>query len=145
MLDVACGPGNLAIGFAPYVENCLAIDIEPAMLRVARESANAAATKIQFVQVAVEDLQADAHSFDFVTVGRALHWLPRDPTLSVLERVVAPGGAIAVCHSAASEVSAIGWTAKFRELRRAWSGDHDESRYRPELTTPGLLHQDFTN
>ena len=39
MLDVGCGPGSLAIGFTSFFKECTAIDVEPDMLRVARESA----------------------------------------------------------------------------------------------------------
>jgi SAM-dependent methyltransferase len=131
MLDVACGPGNLAIGFAPYVGTCLAIDIEPEMLRVATEAASQ--TNITFQQTPIEDLTAPQSSFDFVTIGRAIHWLPQEASLAVFERVIAGNGLIAVCAAAATDAPCNAWTANFRDLRRKWSNDYDESRYRPDL------------
>jgi SAM-dependent methyltransferase len=133
MLDVGCGPGNLAIGFAPFVASCTAIDIEPEMLRVARLAAIDAGANVQFFQTSIEQFGAAEDSFDFVTIGRALHWLSRETTLAVLERVVVVGGHLAICGSAATDAPVNAWTAKFREIRRRWSSDPDESRYRPDL------------
>jgi len=35
ILDLGCGPGQLAIAFAPYAASVVAIDPEPKMLRAA--------------------------------------------------------------------------------------------------------------
>jgi ubiquinone/menaquinone biosynthesis C-methylase UbiE len=131
MLDVACGPGNLAIGFAPFVGGCVAVDIEAEMLREGRAAATG--LRIEFVQVAVEDMKAGDGVFDFVTIGRAIHWLDRHATLAVFERVIAKGGRVAVCAALVSDADCNAWEKKFREVRRVWSGDHDEARYRPDL------------
>lgn len=129
LLDVACGPGNLVIGFARFVGSCTAIDREPEMLRAAQAAAAKARIDVTFIQTAIEDPQG-GNDFDFVTIGRALHWLPREATLAVLERVVAPGGRIAICESTASAATLNGWVAKFKEVRKAWAPDWDESRYK---------------
>ena len=68
-----------------------------------------------------------------MTIGRALHWLPREPTIHVLERVIAPGGRIAICGSSHTGASVNGWVTKFRDVRRAWASDSDESRYKVDL------------
>ncbi len=129
LLDVACGPGNLAIGFAPFVGSCTALDREPEMLRAARLAAADAKVDISFIQTRFEDLDCGDCSFDFVTIGRAQHWLAREATLAVLERIVAPGGAIAICGSTVRGSHTNPWVAKFKEVRRAWASDPDESRY----------------
>ena len=56
--------GNLAIGFAPYVAECTAVDLEPEMLRVARELASTANAKIEFVESGIEDLTCEPGSFE---------------------------------------------------------------------------------
>ena len=133
MLDIGCGPGNLAIGFAPFVGVSTAIDVEPEMLHAAQAAAKSAGVEISFVQQPIERLEASANSFDFVTIGRALHWLSPEPTLAVLEEVVSPAGRIAICGSKASDSTANAWNAEFTRLRRAWSADPDESRYRIDV------------
>ncbi len=132
LLDVGCGPGILAIGFAPFVGHSTAIDREPEMLRAAQLAAAEAGVDVKFIQTAIEDLQGE-NDFDFVTIGRALHWLSRETTLAVLERIVAPGGRIAICGSSTRARRSNGWVAKFREVRKAWAPDWDESRYKIDM------------
>ena len=64
VLDVGCGPGNLAIGFAPLTGSCTAIDVEPEMLRVARAAAAEAKVEITFIEKAIEDLDFADNSFN---------------------------------------------------------------------------------
>ncbi len=133
MLDVGCGPGNLVLGFAPFVGSCTAIDPEAEMLRVARANAFAADLHIDFVESAIEGLKLAAAVLDFVTIGRAIHWLPRPETLAVLEQSVAPAGYIAICGSMASDSPLNAWDEQFKNVRRAWASDPDESRYKVDL------------
>jgi SAM-dependent methyltransferase len=132
LLDVGCGPGSLAIGFAPYVGAWTAIDPEGAMLRTARLAAAEANADIAFVETKIEDLECPAGSFDFVTIGRALHWFSSGPALAVLERVISHGGRIAICGSANTDSSMNAWATKFKEVRSVWALDYDESRYKPD-------------
>ncbi|HEX4228720.1 MAG TPA: class I SAM-dependent methyltransferase [Bryobacteraceae bacterium] len=133
MLDVGCGPGNLAIGFAPLVGMCTAVDREPEMLRMARRNAAGENADITFIESGIEDLNCEAAWFEFVTIGRALHWLPREAALPVLERVIAAGGHIAICGSTATDAPVNAWAATFRELRKTWAPDPGESRYKVDL------------
>jgi SAM-dependent methyltransferase len=133
LLDVACGPGNLVIGFGPYVGELTAVDLEPEMLRVARVLAAEAKLDVEFIEGGIEHLERQAGCFTFVTIGRALHWLPREPTIQVLERVIAPGGHIAICGSTHTGASMNAWAPTFRDVRRAWASDPDESRYKVDM------------
>ncbi len=133
LLDVGCGPGNLAIGFAPFVGSCTAVDREPEMLGAARAAAAEANVDMSFIQAGIEDLSFGNGSFDFVAIGRALHWLSREATFAVLERVVAPGGCIAVCGSTATDAPVNAWVPIFKRVRSAWASDPDESRYRSDM------------
>jgi SAM-dependent methyltransferase len=129
LIDIGCGPGSLAIGFAPYVRSCVGVDIETEMLAAARVEAARAGVHLDVMQARIEDLPEDIGVFQVVTIGRALHWFDREKAIAVLERIVDTNGWIATCgtrtHSAASQ----GLTGKFHEVRRAWSSDPDERRY----------------
>jgi SAM-dependent methyltransferase len=133
MLDVACGPGNLAIGFARFVGSCTAIDVEPEMLDAARQAAAQAAVNVEFRQVPIQKFDRESGAYDLVTVGRALHWLPREETLAVFDRIVAPDGHIAICASTAAEGQADDWVAAYKRVRKTWASDPDESRYKIDL------------
>jgi SAM-dependent methyltransferase len=129
-LDIGTGPGPLAIGFAPFVGTCTAVDREPEMLQAAGTAAASANARIEFIQGSIEDLEFAAGSFDFVTIGRALHWLPLDRVLPTLERIVVPAGTIAICSSTTAETPSNRWIAKFKGLRTAWSSNPEDSRHK---------------
>jgi cyclopropane fatty-acyl-phospholipid synthase-like methyltransferase len=42
LLDIGCGPGPLAIGFAPFVGSCTGLDPEAAMIEAAKAAAEEA-------------------------------------------------------------------------------------------------------
>lgn len=133
LIDIGCGPGSLAIGFAPYVKSCVGVDIETEMLAAARLEAARAGVHVELMQARIEDLPSDIGLFQAVTVGRALHWFDRDKAIEVLERIVNANGWIAICGTRTFSAASQGWTGKFHELRRAWSSDPDESRYHINL------------
>ena len=133
MLDVGCGPGNLAIGFAPFSGSVTGIDKETVMLRYAREAAANAHVQVNFVETAIEVLNVPDASIDFITVGRALHWLTPDATLAIFNRILSNGGYIAICGSTATGSPVNGWTAAYNQLRRTWAPDYDEKQHRVDL------------
>src|SRR6516225_5480510 len=89
LIDLGTGPGLLALGFAPYVGRIVGIDPEPAMIAAARKAAARSGVDFTLIEGRAETLPADIGSFDLVTIGRALHWMEREGTLALLERLVA--------------------------------------------------------
>ncbi len=133
LIDIGCGPGSLAIGFAPYIESCVGVDVETEMLAAARVEAARAGVHVELIQARIEDLPADIGVFQAVTIGRALHWFDREAAVAVLERIVDANGWIGICGTRAHSAAAQGYTGKFHEIRRAWSSNPDESCYRINL------------
>ena len=127
LLDAGCGPGLLAIGFAPYVGSCVGVDPEPRMIRAARAAAKKAGIELRLIEGRLEDLTENVGTFDLVTIGRALHWMGREVTLCVLDQVVAAGGAIISCGSKAK---ADPWVKAYDEVRSAWASERDGRYYR---------------
>jgi SAM-dependent methyltransferase len=129
LIDIGCGPGSLAIGFAPYVRSCVGVDVETEMLEAARVESARAGVRVDLIQARIEDLPADVGVFQAVTIGRALHWFDRDEALAVLERIVANDGWIAICGTKGHSAAGQGWAGKFHDIRRAWSSNPDETCY----------------
>ena len=133
LLDVGCGPGPLAIGFAPLVGTCTALDPEPGMIEAARAAAEQAGVRLSLRHARIEDF-ATSESFDLVTIGRALHWLDRRSALEVLERIVSRAGRILICRSTSVETTSAPWLKPYQEICRTWSDDPDRRRYRVDET-----------
>ncbi len=77
-----------------------------------------------------EELPKAIGTFDVVTIGRALHWLEREPMLRVLEWLVSDGGAVVVCGATLSDAPVNCWAERYNAIRRAWSSETDGRRYR---------------
>ena len=105
VLDVATGPGFLALLFAERAAEATAVDLTEAML--ARAVANRAArglSNVRFVAADAEQLAFADGSFECATCGSAFHHFS-EPALVLREmvRVTASGGRIALLDIITSE------------------------------------------
>jgi SAM-dependent methyltransferase len=121
LIDLGTGPGLLALGFAPYVGRIVGVDPEPAMLDAARAAAASAGHALTLIEGKAETLAPDIGTFDVVTIGRALHWMDREPTLARLEQLLAHQGAILICASFSVTDGRNPWLDGYNEIRRRWS------------------------
>ncbi|WP_245331929.1 class I SAM-dependent methyltransferase [Bradyrhizobium sp. NAS80.1] len=121
MIDLGTGPGLLALGFAGYVGRIVGVDPEPAMLEAARRAAASAGHALTLIEGKAETLAPDIGTFDVVTVGRALHWMDRDLTIALFDRLVARDGAIVICASFSATDGRNPWLDGYNEVRRRWS------------------------
>ena len=55
LLDVGCGPGLLAIGFAPFVGRCTGIDPEAGMIATARAAAAETGVGLSLIHGRIEE------------------------------------------------------------------------------------------
>jgi len=130
LLDVGGGPGLLAIGFVPFVSLCTALDPEPGMITAAKAAAAEAGFALSLIHGRIEEFPI-TQAYDVITIGRALHWLERSATLTVLERILAPGsGRILICGASSIETPETGWMKPYQEVRHAWASGPDEKHYR---------------
>jgi len=135
VLDLGCGTGMLAIAFARAGMAVTAMDPEPQMLAAARRAAEASGLAMTFLQGGSQDLAPHLGPFRLAVMGRAFHWMDRAATLSRLEQIVTPDGALALFHDAHPPVDENGWfkilCAMQAKYRRDRHGGH--KRYEPFL------------
>src|ERR1700761_34766 len=123
LIDLGTGPGPLALGFAPYVGRVVGVDPEAAMLAAARAAATRAGAETSFIEGKAEDLPNTIGSFDVVAIGRALHWMDHAALGPVFARLVASGGAIAICASFSARDGSNPWLDTYDAARRRWSDE----------------------
>lgn len=127
LLDLACGTGTVALGFAPYVGSLTGMDVDGEALEVARTEAAQKNIDIKLIHAAIEDFSYNGPPFDVVTIGRAHVYLPRAATVTRLERLVSAGGKVVLCGTMTDDRLSGPWAGKFRAIVRRWG------RRRPAL------------
>ncbi len=156
LLDLACGPGRVALPLARYFSEVWAVDQEPEMIEVGRARAERQGlTNIRWMVGRAEDIEASPGSFELISIGEAFHRLDQ-PTIA--ERALdwlAPGGCLAtlgcfsllrgqepshdVLRAVVRRYEEQRWGALFPSERPSSpprGADHD----RQELTAAGLRH-----
>ncbi|MGH7247848.1 MAG: class I SAM-dependent methyltransferase, partial [Pseudomonadota bacterium] len=100
ILDLGCGTGNASIPLAPAVAEVVAMDPDPEMIRVGRQSAQSVRTRnIKWLQAGSMDLSPALGAFRLVLMGQSFHWMDRDQVLRDLYEIVEDGGGLALIGS----------------------------------------------
>jgi ubiquinone/menaquinone biosynthesis C-methylase UbiE len=123
VLDLGTGPGFLAVPFAKAGMRVTAADPEPMMLEAAAEAARAAGVPLTFWQGGSYELTPDMGPFRLVTIGRAFHWMDREATLQMLDRIVTPDGGVCFFHDAHPDVPENRWFKPLRETADLFTKD----------------------
>lgn len=123
VLDLGCGPGQLAVAFAPLAAEVVAMDPEPEMLRLAAAAADEVGGKVTFVHGGSYDLAPSLGSFRMVTIGRAFHWMDRVDTLRRLDGMIEPDGTVVLFHTGHPTVPDNAWLADYRALIDRYAAD----------------------
>ena len=89
--DCATGSGQAATVLGDHFARVIATDASRAQLAAAE-----AAPRVHYVRALGESCALRGRSVDLVTVAQALHWLDRPRFYAEVDRVLAPGGALAV-------------------------------------------------
>lgn len=117
ILDLGCGPGFLAVAFAPLVGEVVAMDPEPLMLAAAQEAARGSPGRFTFVSGGSGDLSPALGRFALVTMGRSFHWMDRERTLAALDGIVDPAGGVALFRDGQPDDPENAWQKAWRATR----------------------------
>jgi len=94
-LDLACGPGRVALALAPAFRQVCAIDLEPEMIATGvAEAARRRIANVEWSAGRAEDQDLPPASFDLVTIGEAFHRLDQRRTASLCLNWLKPGGCL---------------------------------------------------
>jgi SAM-dependent methyltransferase len=121
LLDLACGPGRIALDLAPAFDRVCAVDLEPEMVVVgAREAARRGIGNVGWSVAAAEAFDAPAGAFDLITIGEAFHRLDQ---LLIAEKAsvwLKPRGCLATLGADGILAGVGPWQARAADIARRW-------------------------
>jgi SAM-dependent methyltransferase len=138
VVDLAAGSGKLTRPLAAL--GCEVIAIEPVAEMRAAIGPTARALDGTAEAMPLPDASADA-----VTVGQAFHWFDGPKALAEIERVLRPGGALALVWNRRPNESSQLWAA-ITEMIRPYRGDapsHDSGNWRDAFAGRELTERHF--
>jgi SAM-dependent methyltransferase len=90
-LDVGTGSGQAAVALERHFARVIGIDPSEGQLAEATPGA-----RVEYRRAGADAFGLDPKSVDLVTAAQAFHWFPLEAFFREVERVVRPGGALAV-------------------------------------------------
>ncbi|XP_042369237.1 putative methyltransferase DDB_G0268948 [Plectropomus leopardus] len=93
-VDVGCGSGQGTILLAPYFTRVVGTDISPAQLQMTLAKSNP--PNVSYRECPAEELPFGSGEVDLVTAMTAAHWFDREKFLVEADRVLRPGGCLAL-------------------------------------------------
>lgn len=124
VLDVGCGPGNVARNLLNYAERIDAVDISRSMLARAKTLPGGDSAKIRWLYGRAEEVEVSP-PYALITAGESLHWLDWGVVLPRFARLLTPCGVLAIVHVEERDMP---WRAEYLQIVRRFSNNPN---YRP--------------
>jgi SAM-dependent methyltransferase len=127
LLDLACGPGRVALALVSSFREVWAIDLEGEMIAVGqKEAIQRRVNNIKWMAGKAEDLQAPPASFELITIGEAFHRLDQQLVAKQTLQWLQPGCCLASLGSYGVMEGKEAWQRIVAGIVRRWT-----SRARP--------------
>ena len=89
LLDIGCGPGQIARNLSRYCDRVVAVDPSLAMLALARSLEHGQAANIDWLHGKAEDAELGSARFAMVVAANSIHWMETDRLFARLKNHVA--------------------------------------------------------
>ncbi|XP_065061553.1 putative methyltransferase DDB_G0268948 isoform X2 [Rhopilema esculentum] len=93
-VDVGCGSGQSSQMFAPYFQNVIGLDVSSAQIKEAN-TANGN-NNVEFLVGSAESLPVENQTVSLLLCAQSFHWLDQEKFYKEVDRVLMPGGCLAV-------------------------------------------------
>lgn len=110
VLDLAAGTGKLTRLLVPSGVEIVAVEPVPGM----RAAFEAAVPGVEILEGTAEAIPLPDSSVDAVVVAQAFHWFDRDMALAEIDRVLRPGGGVALVWNRRDE--SVPWVAEMSRI-----------------------------
>jgi SAM-dependent methyltransferase len=99
-LDLATGPGTIALELAARGSTVVGIDVSVEQIATARRISQERGLedRVRFQVAGAENTGLGASSFDLVTAGQCWHWFDSGAAMAEAQRLLRAGGVLAIVH-----------------------------------------------
>jgi SAM-dependent methyltransferase len=100
-LDLATGPGTIALELGALGSSVVGIDTSAEQIDTARRVSKERnlEDRVHFRIASAEKTGLDASSVDLATAGQCWHWFDRGAAMAEVRRVLRPGGVLAIAYN----------------------------------------------
>ncbi|WP_417385537.1 class I SAM-dependent methyltransferase [Gimesia sp.] len=124
LLDLGCGPGELAIRLAPRFQEVTAVDPDAEMLAAAQQKAREQqVSNIQWLNQSAEQFSAEPDSFELVTIGAAFHWMERQVMAPRIQSWLQAEQPLVIMGYTSIWSGNADWHPLVREVVKRWLGE----------------------
>jgi ubiquinone/menaquinone biosynthesis C-methylase UbiE len=153
LLDLACGPGRVALDFAASFKSVWAIDLEPEMVEIGKQEATRrGVNNVTWFVGRAEDLAAPPSAFDLITIGEAFHRLDQSLIAPKAMGWLKPGGCLVTLGSEDILAGDEAWQRIVARVAQRWMarafpsgrrpcGRGDRCRQRRTSAARGRIHR----
>jgi SAM-dependent methyltransferase len=121
LVDLASGPGRIALDLAASFEAVIAIDQEPEMVAIGREeAARRGVANVSWSVGRAEEAERPAASVDLITIGEAFHRLDQEKILHLALAWLKPGGCLATMGPQGFFEGEESWKRRLAKVARMW-------------------------
>jgi SAM-dependent methyltransferase len=122
LLDLACGPGRVALALVASFQEIWAIDLEPEMIVVGQQEAiQRDVNNITWMVGKAEELEAPPASFALITIGEAFHRLDQQRVAEHTLQWLQPGGCVAILGGYGLTSGTEPWQRLVAAIVRQWT------------------------
>lgn len=122
VLDVGCGPGNLARLLLPHVTRVDAVDLSPGMIALGKTLPGGNDPRLRWFVGRAEDVPLDP-PYALVAAGASLHWMDWEVALPRFANALTPNGQLAIVG--VDEWAGEPWTPAIRAIIPRYSTNPD--------------------
>ena len=122
VLDVGCGPGNIARLLLPHVARADAVDVSPGMIALGKTLPGGDDPRLHWFVGKAEDVPLHP-PYALVTAGASLHWMDWEVALPRFHDALTPNGQLAIVGVDESDDEP--WTPAIRAIIPRYSTNPD--------------------
>ena len=126
VVDVGCGPGEVAIALRDRFDAVVGIDLSAEMIAEAQRQTEAAGgDAIEWRLMPAEEIGEALGDFRLVTLSDSLHWMAQDDVLArCFDRVTSGGDIVQLTHGQSIGMTAIAqpWQREISATIKTWLG-----------------------